>query len=305
MSAPAPAVQIEALVKTYGDVRAIDAVDVTVRPGSITALLGPNGAGKTTLVECCVGLRRPDAGTVRVLGASPGSSGLRARVGVMLQEGAGLYPGARGGELLAHLASLYARPADAEELVTRLGLSDVLRTPVRRLSGGERQRLAMAAALVGRPELVFLDEPTAGLDPHARQVTLGLLDDLRSAGVTVVLTTHQIAETEYLYDDVVLIDRGRVVAAGSPASLVGDARGTVTFSGNPSLPVADLVAALPASASVAEVSHGRYRVEGTVDPAVLTTIASWCARHEIAADDLTIGRRGLEDVFLEQTGNQL
>lgn len=305
VTTPAPAVQTDALVKSYATIRALDDVTVEVRPGTITALLGPNGAGKTTLVECCAGLRRPDKGTVRVLDAAPGSASLRPRVGVMLQEGAGLYPAARGGELLTHLAGLYARPADVDALAARLGLDAALSTPVRRLSGGERQRLALAAALVGRPELVFLDEPTAGLDPQARRDTLDLLAELREAGVTVVLTTHQIAESEHLYDDVILIDRGTVVAAGAPAALIGQARGTVSFSGPPALEVADLISALPPGSTVVEVMRGRYRVEGTVDPQALATIAAWCSRHEITADDLTIGRRGLEDVFLERTGRPL
>lgn len=305
MTTPGPAVQTDALVKTYDRTRALDGVSVTIRPGTITALLGPNGAGKSTLVESCVGLRQPDSGVVRVLGAAPGTAALRPRVGVMLQEGAGLNQAARSGELLTHLAGLYAHPTDVATLVSRLALDGAMRTPIRRLSGGERQRVALAAALIGRPELVFLDEPTAGLDPQARRVTLDVLAELRAAGVTIILTTHQIAESEHLYDDVILIDHGRVVAAGSPASLVGGPRGTVTFTGPPALRVADLISALPADATVAEVTRGRYRVEGTVDPHVLATVAAWCSRHEIAADDLTIGRRGLEDVFLELTGRPL
>src|SRR5699024_5253849 len=197
-----------------GRTRALDGVTVTVRPGTITALLGPNGAGKTTLVECCVGLRQPDGGAMHTLGAEPGAPALRPRVGIMLQESAGLYESARSAELLSHLAGLYAHPAEPEALMARLALEDIARTPIRRLSGGERQRVALAAALIGRPELVFLDEPTAGLDPQTRHATWELMDELRSDGVTVVLTTHLIDEAERLSDHVGTIDQGRLVGEG-------------------------------------------------------------------------------------------
>jgi ABC-2 type transport system ATP-binding protein len=220
---PAPAaeaaVEVSGLVKRYGGRTVVDGLTLTAAAGAVTAVLGPNGAGKTTTVECCEGLRRPDAGTVRVLGEDPARAGAswRARVGVMLQDG-GLPTGARAGEVLRHVASLHAAPLDPLRLAAVLGLEPVLRTTVRRLSGGQRQRLALAAAVVGRPELVFLDEPTAGLDPQARSAVWELVRSLRAAGVAVVLTTHLMDEAERLADHVVVVDAGRVVAEGSPRS---------------------------------------------------------------------------------------
>ena len=182
---------VQALVKRYGATTAVDGLDLVARAGQVTALLGPNGAGKTTTVECCVGLRRADAGRVRVLGVDPATGGadLRARTGVMLQDG-GLPTQARPVQLLTHLARLYAQPRDVPRLAARLGIDAFARTPVRRLSGGQRQRVALAAAVVGRPRLVFLDEPSAGLDPQARQTVWDMVRELCDDGVAVVLTTH-------------------------------------------------------------------------------------------------------------------
>ncbi len=218
-----PVVQVQALVKRYGTKTAVDGLDLAARQG-VTAVLGPNGAGKTTTVEICEGYRRPDSGTVRVLGLDPvrESAALRPRIGVMLQSG-GVYAGARADEMLRHVAKLHARPLDVDALIERLGLGSCGRTAYRRLSGGQQQRLALAMAVVGRPELVFLDEPTAGLDPQARHATWDLVRDLRDDGVSVVLTTHYMDEAEQLADDVAIIDAGRVVAQGSPRSCAGAA----------------------------------------------------------------------------------
>ncbi|MBB5789587.1 ABC transporter ATP-binding protein [Jiangella mangrovi] len=300
----APAVEISTLVKRYGTVTAVDGLSVRVAAGSITAVLGPNGAGKTTTIEICEGFRRPDSGTVRVLGLDPSRDGvrLRPRVGVMLQEGAGFYPGARPAELLTHLARLHAHPLDVGALVDRLELGRAT-APLRRLSGGERQRVALAAALVGRPELVFLDEPTAGLDPAGRRSTWALLDELRSAGVTVVLTTHLIDEAERLADHVVIVDAGRVLAEGTPAELTsGVSDDVIRFGGPPRLDVASLRAALPDGAVVREVTPGAYEVAAVVDPRLLATLTSWCAANDILAEGLQVGHRSLEDVYLELIG---
>lgn len=286
----------------------MDGLSFTAARSAITALLGPNGAGKTTTVECCEGYRRPDGGNVRVLGLEPLRDGvaLRPRVGVMLQEGVGLYPAARPGELLRHLARLYAHPLDVALLIERLGLGGALRTPIRRLSGGQRQRVALAAALVGRPELVFLDEPTAGLDPQARRATWELMEQLRSDGVSIILTTHLMDEVERLADHVVIVDQGRLVAEGSPSSLTADgAEGVVQFDGPSGLDVSSLAAALPGSARITEVSGGRYLVDGSVTPELLAALTSWCAARGVLAQGLQVGRRTLEDVFLELTGKEL
>jgi ABC-2 type transport system ATP-binding protein len=220
---PEPAVEISGLAKRYGGTTALDGVSLAAPRAAVTAILGPNGAGKTTTVEICEGYRRQDAGTVRVLGLHPRDRALRSRVGVMLQTG-GVYPGARAAEMLRLIASYAASPLDLNALLDRVGLTRVARTTYRRLSGGEQQRLKLAMAIVGRPELAFLDEPTAGLDPQSRRATWALIEELRAAGVSVVLTTHYMEEAEHLADHVVVIDHGRVVAAGSPEALTGGTR---------------------------------------------------------------------------------
>ncbi|MFI5660147.1 ABC transporter ATP-binding protein [Streptomyces sp. NPDC051684] len=301
-----PVVHITGLVKRYGTKTAVDGLDLTTAPG-ITAVLGPNGAGKTTTIETCEGYRRPDSGTVRVLGLDPvkQAAALRPRIGVMLQSG-GVYSGARADEMLRHIAKLHAHPLDVDALIERLGLGSCGRTTYRRLSGGQQQRLALAMAVVGRPELVFLDEPTAGLDPQARHATWDLVRDLRADGVSVVLTTHYMDEAEQLADDVAIVDAGQVITQGSPEQLCkGGAENTLRFSGRPGLDVASLLKALPADAAAAELTPGSYRVSGKVDPQLLATVTSWCAQHGVMPDKISVERHTLEDVFLELTGKEL
>ncbi|MQA76975.1 MAG: ATP-binding cassette domain-containing protein [Streptosporangiales bacterium] len=304
-----PAVEVDDLTKRYGEHTAVDGVGLTVRRGSVTAVLGPNGAGKTTTVECCEGFRRPDAGTVRVLGLDPLADGraLRPRIGVMLQAG-GVYPAARPRELLRTVARCHARPHDPDALLELLGLTRVARTPYRRLSGGEQQRLGLALALVGRPEVAFLDEPTAGLDPQARHATWDVIAGLRDAGASVLLTTHYLEEAERLADDVVIIDRGRVLASGAPDQLTGSPDDRLSFRAPGGLDTTDLLATLPAGTTVTEAPSGHYllhRTAGPVDPATLAAVTSWCAKRNVLAADLGVERRTLEDVFLELTGREL
>ncbi len=295
------------LVKRYGATTAVDGLTLAVRRGTVTAVLGPNGAGKTTTLETCEGYRRPDAGTVRVLGLDPWAdvAALRPRVGVMLQQG-GVYPGLRAAEMLQHIAALHAHPLDVAALTERLGLGSCGATAIRRLSGGQQQRLSLAMAVVGRPELVFLDEPTAGLDPQARRATWDLVDDLRRDGVSVVLTTHYMDEVERLADEVVVVDHGRVIAAGTPHELMTKgATGTLRFAAPAGLDVDSLRAALPARAQVQEVAPGSYLVAGGVDPHLLAAVTAWCADRGVMPEGLTVERRSLEDVFLELTGRGL
>ncbi|MFD4033230.1 ABC transporter ATP-binding protein [Streptomyces sp. NPDC058637] len=302
-----PVVQVKALVKRYGTRTAVDGLDLEVRAGAVTAVLGPNGAGKTTTVEICEGYRRPDDGTVRVLGLDPvaDAAALRPRIGVMLQSG-GVYSGARADEMLKHMAKLHAHPLDVGMLIERLGLGSCGRTTYRRLSGGQQQRLALAMAVVGRPELVFLDEPTAGLDPQARRSTWDLVRELRTDGVSVVLTTHFMDEAEELADDVAVIDAGRVIAQGSPERLRrGGAENTLRFTGRPGLDLASLLKALPEGSEAAELTTGAYRITGRIDPELLATVTSWCARHGVMPDGIAVERHTLEDVFLELTGKEL
>ncbi|GAA2128578.1 ATP-binding cassette domain-containing protein [Streptomyces synnematoformans] len=301
------AVQVTGLVKRYGEKTAVAGLDLTAARGEVTAVLGPNGAGKTTTVEVCEGYRRPDAGTVRVLGRDPRADAaeLRPRVGVMLQSG-GVYPTARAGEMLRHIARLHARPLDVVALVERLGLGSCGRTPYRRLSGGQQQRLALAMAVVGRPELVFLDEPTAGLDPQARHATWELIRELRADGVSVVLTTHHMDEAEQLSDRVVIIDGGRPVVDGTPEELCrGGAENTMRFTGRPGLDLGSLLKALPPETAALELSPGSYRISGEINPELLATVTTWCAQNGVLPDQMTVERRTLEDVFLELTGREL
>jgi ABC-2 type transport system ATP-binding protein len=192
------------------------------RHGQVTAVLGPNGAGKTTTIECAEGLQTPDSGEIRVLGIDPWQAGPdhRASVGVMLQDG-GLPNASTPVRLLHHLAAFHQSPADVDVLVDRLGIDAFRRTTVRRLSGGQKQRVALAAALVGRPEVAFLDEPTAGLDPHARLDAWDLLRETRDTGCAVIVTTHSFEEAQRLADHIVIVNKGRVAAQGSIAELTG------------------------------------------------------------------------------------
>ena len=213
--------RVRALTKSYRGVTAVDELSLDVSAGTVFALLGPNGAGKTTTVECLEGFRVPDAGHVRVLGHDPRADrdALVARMGVMLQEG-GAYQAATPAEMLRLHAAFHAAALPVDDLVERVGLTRVAGRRIRGLSGGERQRLNLALALVGRPDLLVLDEPTAGLDPHARRETWALLDAERRRGATILLTTHFMDEAERLADRVAIIDRGRLRACDSPAAIV-------------------------------------------------------------------------------------
>jgi ABC-2 type transport system ATP-binding protein len=303
----APAVELSGMVKRYGDLTAVDGLSLTARRGEVTAILGPNGAGKTTTIEVCEGYRRADGGTVRVLGLDPAADGQRLRpmVGVMLQAG-GIPPAVPAGEYLRLLARFHATPQDPGWLLEITGLTAVAKTAFKRLSGGQQQRLSLAAAIIGRPELVFLDEPTAGMDPQARHATWDLVTELRSAGVSVILTTHFMEEAERLADHVVIIDKGRAVADAAPGELTGTA-GQLRFRAEPGLDTDNLLAALPPNSAAKESPAGHYLIEvqGGVEPALLAAVTAWCAERGVLASSLRIESRTLEDVFLELTGREL
>lgn len=282
-------------------VTAVDDLSLQVASGTITSILGPNGAGKTTTVETCEGFRRPQSGSVRVLGLEPSDRALRPRVGVMLQSG-GAWVGVRAHEMLRHMAALHAHPLDTDALIERLGLGSCGRTSFRRLSGGQQQRLSLAMAIVGRPELVFLDEPTAGLDPQARRATWDLLRELRDDGVTTVLTTHFMDEAESLSDQVHIVDAGQVIASGTPQELVRS-DDTVRFSAQAGLDVSALMSAL--GVKVDEPRPGHYVISGEVTPRLLADLTQWCAAQDVLADSILVQRQTLEDRFLELTGRAL
>ncbi|MDT9661376.1 ABC transporter ATP-binding protein [Rhodococcus qingshengii] len=301
-----PAVQIQGVVKSFDGVRAVDGIDLTVETAQVVALLGPNGAGKTTTVEMCEGFVTPDAGTVRVLGLDPiaDSGEVRSRIGVMLQ-GGGAYPGSKAGEMLDLVAAYSADTLDPAWLLSKLGLTDARKTPYRRLSGGQQQRLSLACALVGRPELVFLDEPTAGLDAQARLLVWELIDALRRDGVSVLLTTHLMDEAEALADELVIIDHGKIVASGTPAEVTSKgAEGQLRLTTVPGLSLDSLAGSL-AGFRIEESNPGTYVVEGAIDPATVATVATWCADQDVLINDIRVDQRSLEDVFLELTGREL
>lgn len=301
------ALEVDDVVKTYRarrrpPVRAVDGASFRAEAGAITAVLGRNGAGKTTTLECCAGLRSPDSGRIGVLGRDRADRAqdawLRQRVGVMVQQG-GLPMAPTAGQVLRHVARFHAAPVPLAGLTAALSLDPALATPVRRLSGGQRQRLAVACALVGRPELAFLDEPSSGVDPHARREVWELLRAQRSRGAAVVLTTHHIAEAEELADHVVIMDAGRVVAAGPVRALA--AGHTLTLTG--------LVRPEAAAGAVERLTGVRAvrvgtAVSATVPAARLGTLARLLADLPGEGDAVvSLAPRTLESVFLELTGH--
>jgi ABC-2 type transport system ATP-binding protein len=294
----------------YGAKVAVDGLTMVVQRNTITAVLGPNGAGKTTTLETCEGYRRPRAGTVRVLGLDPirQRAELLPRIGVMLQAG-GAWSGVRAVEMLRHIARLHADPLDIDMLVERLGLDECGRTPYRRLSGGQQQRLGLAMAVVGRPELLFVDEPTAGMDPAARRTTWELLQELKRDGVTIVLTTHYMDEAEKLADHVFVIDHGKVIASGSPFELTrAGGRATIRLVVTEPFPAEapeSLRRTLGALTEVTQVNVHSLLITGPADHQTLGKVSAWCDEHGVLPESMTLGQRTLEDVFLQLTGREL
>ena len=298
-------IAVERLVKRYGERTVLDGVSFEVSAGEVVALLGPNGAGKTTTMEIIEGYRCADAGTVRVLGEDPARAdrALRARVGLMLQDG-GFEMRARPLETLRQYAAFHADPLDPFALLERVGLGTVATTPYRRLSGGERQRLGLAVALVGRPEVLILDEPTAGMDPEARASVRALIEGLRADGLVILVTSHDLVDVERIADRIVILNEGRVVASGPPAELAADLRPRLRFRLDRPLEadgLAELARAV--GATVREVGFGRYEIDGVLPtPTLVAAVAAGCA----AADRLIVGSRtiggSLEDTYLDLIG---
>jgi ABC-2 type transport system ATP-binding protein len=293
------AVVVSDLVVRYGEVTAVDGVSFTADAGEVVALLGPNGAGKTSTVETAEGYLRPASGSVRVLDRAPEDPSLRERVGVMPQ-GAGAYPGLRVGEAVRLFASYYESPESPDRLLDELGLRALERSTWRSLSGGEQQRLSLALALVGRPEVLFLDEPTSGVDVAGRQSIRAVVSSLRDRGACVVLTTHELAEAEKVADRVVIVDRGRVVASGTPASLRTLGAEEIRFAAPAGIDVRSLAARV-GGAAVTTPSPGEYVVAATPSPANVAAVTAWLAEHDLPLADLRAGRQTLEDVFLRLT----
>lgn len=297
----APAIEVRDLVVRYGETIALDGITFEARASQIVALLGPNGAGKTSTVEVLEGYRVPTRGIVRVLGMDPRTHhrAVSKRIGVMLQKG-GVYPSMSPREVVRLFASYYDESEEPEGLLYRVGLVDVATTPWRRLSGGEQQRLSLALALVGRPWVVFLDEPTAGVDPQGRLAIREVIRDLKAAGTCVLLTTHEMGEAERLADRIIIVDHGRIVADGTPAELMTEQAGKeIRFGAPPKLDTAALAMAM--AAGVVEEHPGEYVVHTEATPAAIAALATWLAERDLALADLRAGRERLEDVFLRLT----
>jgi len=306
-----PAVVVDGLVKRYAERAVVDGISMTVAPGELVAILGPNGAGKTTTVEIIEGYRSRDGGRVEVLGADPANGGpaLRARVGLMLQ-GGGIDPRARPRETLWQYARFHVEPRDPEELLALMGLEAVADTRYRRLSGGERQRLGFALALVGRPDVVVLDEPTAGMDPEARAQVRSVVAGLRDEGLAILLTSHDLTDVERLADRIVVLDHGRVVASGTPAELSAGSASRLRVRLDRPLgddELAELGRALRGARAEAVVvpdgDGARYRVAGVApDAALVAAVAAWCATAGDLILELRTGGGTLEDVYLGLVG---
>jgi len=301
MTARPPAIVVDGLCKSYGQVRAVDQVDLRIAHGEVVALLGPNGAGKTTTVEILEGYRRRDAGQVEVLGVDPehGGRALRERIGVVLQE-AGFEDQFSVLELVRLHAGYYPHPRRSDDVIDVVGLAEKRDARVKTLSGGQRRRLDLALGIIGDPELLFLDEPTTGFDPAARRKAWELVDRLRDLGTTILLTTHYMDEAEHLADRLVVIDHGRVVAEGTAEQLAArsGAHTVVTFR----LPNAVADTPLPTlvgTARTAGVTTEVLTSEPTRDVHALT---SWALDRGIALDGLALTRPGLEDVYLDLIG---
>jgi len=274
------AIAVENLRKSYGDTHAVDGVDLEVEPGEVFALLGPNGAGKTTTVEILEGYRRRDAGTVRVLGVDPGrpTASWRSRIGIVLQTTGG-HDELTVQELVRHFAGYYPNARNPDEVIAAVGLESKRRTRARHLSGGQRRRLDVALGILGRPELLFLDEPTTGFDPEARHEFWDLIDSLADGGTTIILTTHYLDEAEHLADRVGVIAAGRIVAMDTPQKLGGRAE---------------------SEATVRWTEDGERRAVVTGEPT--RTVQELAARFPGEIPELTITRPSLEDVYLRLIG---
>jgi ABC-2 type transport system ATP-binding protein len=301
-----PAVVVRDLTVRYGAPEgtvAVDALNMEARAGEVLVVLGPNGAGKTSTIESLEGYRRPAGGRITVLGLDPVADHRRltARMGVMLQKG-GVYPMLGPRRVLDLFSAYYPEPLATEALLDLVALRAVAATPWRHLSGGEQQRLSLALALIGRPQVVFLDEPTAGVDPEGRLAIRAVVADLRAQGVCVLLTTHELAEAEKMADRIVILSRGRVVLDGAPAELTA-ATGTtgLVFGAPAGLDTASLATALGTGARVTEVTAGRYRVTGVSGPATTASLATWLAERNATLSDLVTART-LEEVYFEAVG---
>jgi len=293
-----PTVVVEGLRKSYGAVAAVDGLDLTIEAGEVIAMLGPNGAGKTTTVEILEGYRKPDAGTVSVLGMDPQTGGraFRERIGVVLQE-AGFEEQFSPRELIRLHAGYYPHPRAVDDVISLVGLEEKADARVRTLSGGQRRRLDLALGIVGDPEMLFLDEPTTGFDPSARRKAWDLVDRLRDLGATILLTTHYLDEAEHLADRVVVIDHGRIVAQGTPEQLTASAGLATVISFR--LPENVSAGDLPSIGEDLRLAGNVVEVRTQSATTDVNTLAAWAVGRGVELESLTLARPSLEDVYLD------
>jgi len=300
-----PAVVVRDLVKHYSSRAVVDGLSFTVATGEVFALLGPNGAGKTTTVEILEGYRHADAGYVRVLGLDPRHQGseLKPKIGLMLQQG-GLFPQITAREALRLFAAFYPEAEDPDALLDLLQLREAANTRFRQLSGGQKQRLSLALALVGKPSLVFLDEPTAAMDPQARRGTWKIIRELSSRGTTVLLTTHFMDEAEQLANRVAIVDHGRLVALDTPAGLRHAVANEVRFATEPHVLEDAVAAALHVSPdAVVRENDGTLVVHAEPTPDLIAALSAWLASENVLLTELRAGSRTLEQAFLTLTAS--
>ncbi len=297
-----PAVECRDLIVRYGKRTAVDSVSLEVDAGEVVAVLGPNGAGKTSTIETLEGYRAPSAGAVRVLGLDPRRDhrSLVPRIGVMLQRG-GVYPMLGPRRVVELFAGYYADPEPTDALLDLVGLRSVERTPWRHLSGGEQQRLGLALALIGRPEVAFLDEPTAGVDPEGRLAIRRVIQQLRDRRVCVLLTTHELAEAERVAQRIVVLHRGRVLADGAPGELGAGVLRGVWFTSAAGLDASALGRRL--GAAVLEERPGAYRVDAEATPRLTAELAAWLAEQDAVLVEMRTGA-SLEETYLALVGSE-
>lgn len=301
------ALVVDSVVKEFGDTKAVNHLTFSAKAGEVLALLGPNGAGKSTTLDMCTGFSSPTSGSIRVLGLDPAKrpQKVRERIGIMLQ-GGGSYSGLSVREMLNLAASYHLNPHQPDWLIDLLGLGGVARTPYRRLSGGQQQRLSLALAIIGRPELVFLDEPSTGLDAQSRHMVWDIINALQRDGVTVILTTHSMDEAETLANHVVIVDRGRVVIQGSPGELMAESQPSIALKTTDPLDLNALNRAILPFAMEAEMTRRlNYHVYGNATPEIIEAVAHEARRQSVLITELRMAQQSLEDVFLDITGREL
>ena len=302
------AVSISGLCKSYGALQAVKNLDLEIKKGEMFALLGRNGAGKTTTIEILEGYRKRDAGSVSVLGLDPQNRGqleqLKQRIGVMLQSTT-IYQTARVGDVMRVFSRYYKHPANTEDLLELVGMQNFKRSLFKDLSGGQKQRVSLALALVGSPDLVFLDEPTAAMDPQSRHQTWEIIRGLRERGVTVLLTTHYMEEAEVLADRVAIIDRGSMVALDTTLGLSNRFGGdSIAFRATPGLPLTEL-ASMAGARHAEEIKPGQYVINADDTDKLNFSLVLWASNRGTALHNIEIKHATLEEIFLKLTGEEV